>query len=66
MSAKPDDAATKSEDAPDLLRHYRPVAIRSVLAAHAMIPKHTVPAEPEPVFSAGFSLPQGFHGVPED
>lgn len=62
-----DDDAERQEDPPDLVRNYRPVAIRSVVAAHAMIPKHRpeTPAEP-PVSDMGFALPAGFHSPPED
>lgn len=61
------DDADRDNDRPDLLRNYRPVAIRSVLAAHAMIPRHRpdVDAEP-PVAEMGFALPAGFHSPPED
>lgn len=52
---------------PDLVRNYRPVAIRSVVAAHAMIPK-TRPetASEPPTAGTGFALPPGFHNPPED
>ncbi|QRI66404.1 hypothetical protein JQ506_23900 (plasmid) [Shinella sp. PSBB067] len=49
---------------PDLVRNYRPVAIRSVVAAHAMI----VGARPgvPPVPEASPASPPGFHGAAED
>ncbi len=57
----------KSADRPDLVRNYRPVAIRSVVAAHAMIPKPRpdVHAEP-PASTSGFMLAAGFHNPVED
>ena len=56
----------KAEEAPDLARHYRPVAIRAVLAAHAMIPREKLPPEPLSDRAVSFSLPDGFHTIPED
>ncbi len=52
---------------PDLVRNYRPVAIRSVVAAHAMIPKARpdTPSEP-PAAGTGFALPPGFHSPPDE
>lgn len=60
-----DDKKTR-EEKPDLTRHYRPVAIRSVLAAHAMIPRKHETSPPEPAEGTGFALPAGFHAVPDD
>ena len=60
-----DDKKTP-EEKPDLIRHYRPVAIRSVLAAHAMIPRTHEALTPEPSVGTGFALPSGFHAVPDD
>ncbi|MGQ3213307.1 hypothetical protein [Shinella sp.] len=60
-----DDKKTR-EEKPDLIRHYRPVAIRSVLAAHAMIPRKHEPVPPDPPAGTGFALPSGFHAVPDD
>lgn len=61
------DKAHKEEVRPDLLRNYRPVAIRSVVAAHAMIPKLRPNANSEPTASAmGFAHPAGFYNPPED
>lgn len=52
---------------PGLLRHYRPVAIRSVVAAHAMIPKPRAEVHTEPPRAGmGFALPPGFHSPPDD
>ncbi|MCF3642650.1 hypothetical protein LXM94_22010 [Rhizobium sp. TRM95111] len=63
MSDKVDNEAGR----PDLIRNYRPVAIRSVVAAHAMIPKHRPDTHSEPsVSDMGFALPAGFHLPPED
>lgn len=55
------------EEQPDLVRNYRPVAIRSVIAAHAMVPKTRPEAvcEPSPP-GTGFALPAGFHSPSED
>ncbi|MDX3974622.1 hypothetical protein [Shinella sp.] len=66
MSGDADKGKGKTEEAPDLVRHYRPIAIRSVLAAHAMIPRTPAPAASEPPSGTGFALPSGFHSVPED
>jgi hypothetical protein len=60
-----DDKKTP-EEKPDLIRHYRPVAIRSVLAAHALIPRKHETLPPEPSAGTGFALPAGFHTVPGD
>lgn len=60
------DDKKKPEEKPDLIRHYRPVAIRSVLAAHALIPRKHETLPPEPSAGMGFSLPAGFHAVPDD
>lgn len=54
------------EEKPDLIRHYHPVAIRSVLAAHMMIPRSRENLPPEPSSDMGFALPAGFHSIPED
>lgn len=52
---------------PDLVRNYRPVAIRSVVAAHAMIPKARPETAAEPsAAGTGFALPPGFHNPPEE
>lgn len=52
---------------PDLVRDYRPVAIRSVLAAHAMMPKSRAEAASESTSpEMGFALPAGFHSPSED
>jgi hypothetical protein len=57
----------KVEERPDLVSHYRPVAIRSVVAAHAMIPKiKQQPDADPPDTSTQFSLPPGFHSPPDD
>ncbi|WEX90020.1 hypothetical protein PZN02_005362 [Sinorhizobium garamanticum] len=66
MSGDADKAKAQTEEVPDLARHYRPVAIRSVLAAHAMIPRVREKALPEPFPDMSFSLPEGFHTVAED
>jgi hypothetical protein len=59
--------ASEEECRPDLLRNYRPVAIRSVVAAHAMIPKPRPEVHAEPPASAfGFNLPPGFYNHAED
>ena len=52
---------------PNLVGNYRPVAIRSVVAPHAMIPKPRpeLTAEP-PAFAAGSAPPAGFHNPAED
>lgn len=57
----------KGPERPDLVRKYRPVAIRSVVAAHAMIPKSSpnVNFDP-PTTGMGFALPAGFHNPPDD
>ncbi|WP_337183530.1 hypothetical protein [Shinella sp.] len=49
---------------PDLVRNYRPVAIRSVVAAHAMIARARpcAPSVPE----ADPACPPGCHGAAED
>lgn len=63
-----DEADTdRDRERPDLVRNYRPVAIRSVVAAHAMIPKtrHEAACEP-PSSGMGFALPAGFHNPVED
>lgn len=67
MSEDTGKAGEAAEQAPDLVRHYRPVGIRSVVAAQAMIPRYK-PAAPEhePMPEMGFSLPTGFYTVPED
>ncbi len=57
----------KGEARPDLVHNYRPVAIRSVLAAYVMIPK----SRPDSAFKSsppemGPALPPGFHSSPED
>ena len=63
MTSKTSD----EECRPDLVRNYRPVAIRSVVAAHAMIPKpRPEPQAEPPAFTAGFALPAGFHNPVED
>nr|WP_298094020.1 hypothetical protein [uncultured Shinella sp.] len=65
MNDKADDE--KGMERPDLVRNYRPVAIRSVVAAHAMIPKTRPDTGYEPPASGtGFALPAGFHSPPED
>jgi len=52
---------------PDLVRNYRSVAIRSVVAAHAMLPKARPDANAEPPAPvSGFALPAGFHDPLED
>ncbi|WLR92973.1 hypothetical protein [Shinella zoogloeoides] len=52
---------------PDLVRDYRPVAIHSVLAAHAMMPKSRSEAAPEPASpEMDFVLPAGFRNSSED
>lgn len=58
---------SEEECQPNLVRNYRPVAIRSVVAAHAMIPKprQEVHVEP-PASTSGFMLPAGFHNPVED
>ena len=63
-----DEADTKQDrERPDLVRNYRPVAIRSVVAAHAMIPKtQPQPISEPPSSGMGFTLPAGFHSPPED
>ncbi|MGJ7038397.1 hypothetical protein J2Y63_001652 [Shinella sp. BE166] len=66
MAGDADKEKEKAEKAPDLVRHYRPVAIRSVLAAHAMIPRTPVPTVSDPSSDMGFALPAGFHSIPED
>lgn len=61
------EKSSEEERRPDLVRNYRPVAIRSVVAAHAMIPKPRSGGEAEPRASAtGFSLPAGFYNPAED
>ncbi|MDQ0318292.1 hypothetical protein QO002_000430 [Pararhizobium capsulatum DSM 1112] len=62
MSEKSNDA----KDVPDLARHYRPVAIRSVVAAHALIKRPAATLPPEPETTSMFSLPEGFHAQIED
>ncbi|QRM57817.1 hypothetical protein [Sinorhizobium sp. BG8] len=66
MSGEADKAKQAIEDVPDLVRHYRPVAIRSVVAAHALISKPPRQDQPEPFPDMLFSLPEGFHTVSED
>ncbi|CAN7262165.1 hypothetical protein LJR030_002333 [Rhizobium sp. LjRoot30] len=44
MSATDDTPLGRVEETPDPIRYYRPVAIRSVVAAHKMIPR--CPAAP--------------------
>lgn len=63
-----DEADTeKVRGRPNLLRNYRPVAIRSVVVAHAMIPKARPDTVPEtPSSGMGFALPAGVHSPPED
>lgn len=57
---------SEEECRPDLVRNYRPVAIRSVVAAHAIPkPRPEVHAEP-PASTSGFMLPAGFHNPVED
>ncbi len=57
----------KGPKRPDLVRNYRPVAIRSVVAAHAMIPKSRPDVNFEPSATGmGFALPTGFHNPPDD
>lgn len=57
----------RQERQPDLVRNYRPVAIRFVIAAHAMVPKTRSEAACEPAPSGmGFALPAGFHNPSED
>lgn len=58
--------ADKANEVPDLSRHYRPVAIRSVVAAHSMIPRPREKSPPEPSPTGAFALPEGFHAVVED
>lgn len=59
--------ASEEQCRPDLLRNYRPVAIRSVVAAHAMIPKPRPEVHAEsPASTSGFNLPPGFHNPAED
>lgn len=61
------DKTSEQERRPDLVRNYRPVAIRSVIAAHAMIPKPQPDANVEPSAPAAcFTLPAGFHNPAED
>lgn len=61
------DKTSEEERRPDLVRNYRPVAIRSVIAAHAMIPKPRPDTNAEPLAPAtGFALPAGFHNPAED
>lgn len=55
----------KDEGKPDLLRHYRPVGIRSVAAARAMMPRQQAALE-ETAPETSFALPAGFHSPPED
>lgn len=58
---------TKDEQSPDLVRNYRPVAIRSVVAAYAMLPKvKTDPDLESDDVGVGFPLPAGFHSPAED
>jgi len=52
------DKSHERIDRPNLVGNYRPVAIRSVIAAHAMIPKHRPePTIEPPAFAAGFRNP---------
>ncbi|MEW9616185.1 hypothetical protein AB3G45_20425 [Shinella sp. S4-D37] len=61
------DKTSGEERRPDLVRNYRPVAIRSVIAAHAMIAKPRPDANVEPLApAAGFTLPAGFHNPAGD
>ena len=54
-------------DRPDLVGNYRPVAIRSVIAAHAMIPKPRSQVDAPPsAYGSGFAVPAGFHNPVED
>lgn len=66
MSGTDDTPQRTTEDAPDLIRYYRPVAIRSVVAAHAMIPRAGAQLSPEPLSATTTLLPAGFHTIPED
>ncbi|KOF14992.1 hypothetical protein AC244_25395 [Ensifer adhaerens] len=54
------------KDAPDLVQYYRPVAIRSVVAAQAMIPRlrNQTALELSPTAVAALRL--GFRSVSED
>lgn len=61
------DKSHQRIDRPNLVGNYRPVAIRSVIAAHTMIPAHRPePAVEPPTFAADFALPAGFHNPAED
>ncbi len=65
MSSENDKAEEPAR--PDLVHNYRPVAIRSVVAAHAMIPKVKQHPEFDPTDTGTqFSLPTGFHSPPDD
>lgn len=66
MSATDDTAQGRVEETPDPIRYYRPVAIRSVVAAHKMIPRVAPQLPPEPMSGAAAMLPAGFHTIPED
>lgn len=55
-----------TEERPDPSRYYRPVAIRSVVAAQAMIKRPVETSVPEPEMTGLFSLPEGFHAPIED
>ena len=61
------DKTQERDGRPNLVGNYRPVAIRSVVAAHAMIPKPRLDITAElPAFAAGFALPADFHNPAED
>lgn len=60
MRDKPD----KDRERPDFVRNYHPVAIRSVVTAHAMIPKTWLELAIElPADERRFALMPGFHSL---
>ena len=63
MSDKRNEKAAR----PDLVGNDRPIALRSVIAAHAMIPKPRPETNLQPPSRAsGYALPAGFHNPTED
>lgn len=66
MTGIDDKPQQSAEAAPDPVRYYRPVAIRSVLAAHAMIPRVDIQSSPDPSPAMTALLPAGFHTIAED
>ena len=60
------DNTNVNEEAPNLVEHYRPLGIRSVVAAHVIRPP-AFKQSPVDNYGAGHSvLPEGFHSATED